>query len=485
MSDTLNLRTLRESPSRETVDWAATHPLPPSSSTLDVNHETDRAETGTLESLEDENENDNAMSLAPVDRGFGAWSFLVAAFFVEAIVWGFPNSFGVFLAAYLSDPRFASQHDAASLLPLVGTLSSGIMYCSSPAIHALTGRRPYLRKPLLWAGAALCWTSLFAASYATKITQLVILQGVVYAIGGSFLYHPCISYMSEWFVARRGLANGIMFAGTGTGGLLLPIILPPLLNKLGAQTTLRVLSISIICALVPLLPFVKGRLPEARVHGPNARSTDWSWTKNRALWMILVLNTKQGFAYFIPIIWLPTFATELHISNTDSSLAIAFLNGASVCGRLAMGTLSDHFDPWLLGSATLLSTSLATFVLWGVLSRNLAGLLAYGIAYGALAGGWSSLWTGFVRPIAKDDPTLSTYIFGILMLSRGFGNVLSTPISTSLSRGEGSRSGRMGFDVAGGRFEKLIVYVGTCFAGAAVLALAGWGVEKRRLLAGR
>ncbi|PBK90310.1 hypothetical protein ARMGADRAFT_1112662 [Armillaria gallica] len=34
---------------------------------------------------------------APVDKGFSAWSFLVAAFFVERLVQGFPNAFGVFL----------------------------------------------------------------------------------------------------------------------------------------------------------------------------------------------------------------------------------------------------------------------------------------------------------------------------------------------------------------------------------------------------
>jgi hypothetical protein len=34
------------------------------------------------------------------------------------------------LTAYLQDPRYASQKDATSLLPLIGTLSSGIIYCS-------------------------------------------------------------------------------------------------------------------------------------------------------------------------------------------------------------------------------------------------------------------------------------------------------------------------------------------------------------------
>lgn len=49
---------------------------------------------------------------------------------VEVLVWGFPNSSGVLLAAYLDDAVYNSQKHAASVLPLVGTLCTGIMYCS-------------------------------------------------------------------------------------------------------------------------------------------------------------------------------------------------------------------------------------------------------------------------------------------------------------------------------------------------------------------
>ncbi|EPQ51106.1 MFS general substrate transporter [Gloeophyllum trabeum ATCC 11539] len=448
MPEWYHLKTLKP-PSVETVTWAARQPLPPSTSTVNVSvNEATEPDRRDSESLADNSI--NGTTLAPVDRGFGAWSFLVAAFFVQAIVWGFPNSSGVFLASYLNDPRFNLQKDSSSLLPFVGTLSSGIIYCSGKVIPS------------------------------SVVNQLIILQGVIYAIGGSLLWHPCISYMSEWFVARRGLANGMMFAGTSIAGLFLPLILPSLLNRFGAPSTLRILSIVILGMLIPLLPFVKGRLPESRVHGPNARLTDWSWTRNRVFWLVLAVNTIQGFAYFVPIIWLPTFAMGLRVNGTDSALPVALLNGGSVFGRLVLGILADRYNPWVLGSMTCISISLATFVLWGVLSDNIAALITYGIAYGGLAGGWSSLWTGFIRPIAKDDPTLSTYIYGLLMFSRGFGNVVSTPISTSLSRGypPNAMNGKTGFDVAGGRFEKMIVYVGTCFASAAVVALAGWAVEK-------
>lgn len=62
-----------------------------------------------------------------------------------------------------------------------------------------------------------------------------------------------------------------------------------------------------------------------------------------------------------------------------------------------MGIFSDKFDPWILGLSTLTAASIVTFVLWGVLAHTFAGLVCFGLAYGIIASGWSSLWTGFVR----------------------------------------------------------------------------------------
>lgn len=46
----------------------------------------------------------------------------------------------------------------------------------------------------MWTGTVLCWVSLFGASYATDVRQLVGLQGCLYAIGGgkSPPYHSII-----------------------------------------------------------------------------------------------------------------------------------------------------------------------------------------------------------------------------------------------------------------------------------------------------
>ncbi|KAJ8094307.1 hypothetical protein PM082_006847 [Marasmius tenuissimus] len=190
------------------------------------------------------------------------------------------------------------------------------MYCSGPLINTIISRWSHRRRLIMWSGTVLCWASLFGASYTTKVKLLVFLQGVLYAVGGSLLYYPCISYMSEWFVERRGLANGVMFAGASTGGLILPLILPYLISSYGSSKALRILGIAITGLLVPFLPFVKGRLPELRYHvrgpGPRGLATGSTsirkrdWLKNTTFWVLIIANTFQGFGYFVPILWLPS-----------------------------------------------------------------------------------------------------------------------------------------------------------------------------------
>ncbi|KZS92900.1 MFS general substrate transporter [Sistotremastrum niveocremeum HHB9708] len=423
-----------------------------------------------------------AQSLAPVDTGFGAWSYLAAAFLVEAIVWGFPNSFGVFLEAYLKDGRYVTQASASSLLPLIGNLSSGIIYCSGTFIYPFIARYPYIRRYMMWVGLLLCFTSLLGASYANSVRQLVLLQGAMYGVGGSFMYAPCISFLSEWFVQRRGLANGIVFAGTAAGAVFLPFVIPHLISRYGIAATLRITAISILLSLLPCLPFLHGRLPTARVSGPRTRATDKKWLKNWTLWLFVIANTFQGLAYFVPITWLPTFASSLDIDEKKASLALIVLNASSVISRVSMGHLSDIVSPWFLGFSSLLLASMSTFLLWGLASHSLTGLILYGIAYGMIAGGWSSLWAGFSKPLAEEDPNIATSIFGLFMLSRGVGNILSTPISTSLRRAPHNigGSGSLGFNVEDGTYENLILFTGTCFAGAAIVAVLGWATQSEK-----
>jgi hypothetical protein len=44
-----------------------------------------------------------------------------------------------------------------------------------------------------------------------------------------------------------------------------------------------------------------------------------------------------------------------------------------------MGLCADRYNPWMLSSAMMTASSLSVFLFWGVLSKNLGGLVAFGL----------------------------------------------------------------------------------------------------------
>ena len=88
----------------------------------------------------------------------------------------------------------------------------------------------------------------------------------------------------------------------------------------------------------------------------------------------------------------------------------------------------------------------------------------------------------------EEDPWISMSLYGFLMLTRGLGNVLSTPISTALTNVQPNSSdsplfgGKGGFVLDDGRYAGLIAYIGGCFGVAAIIALVGWAQDRARFV---
>jgi MFS family permease len=87
----------------------------------------------------------------------------------------------------------------------------GIMYLDAPLILMLVQRWPHLRRPCCVAGVLFMAVGLVASSFSQSVWQLILTQGVLYAIGGSLIYNPVLVLLDEWFVRRKGMAYGIMW----------------------------------------------------------------------------------------------------------------------------------------------------------------------------------------------------------------------------------------------------------------------------------
>ena len=88
------------------------------------------------------------------------------------------------------------------------------MYLGSPFSFVLLQRWPSLRRKSMFIGLIIATIGLIASSFATRVWHLILTQGIMYAIGGGFLYYPILIFIDEWFVRRKGLAFGVVWVRT-------------------------------------------------------------------------------------------------------------------------------------------------------------------------------------------------------------------------------------------------------------------------------
>ncbi|KAF8164258.1 hypothetical protein K438DRAFT_1552388, partial [Mycena galopus ATCC 62051] len=139
------------------------------------------------------------------------------------------------------------------------------------------------------------------------------------------------------------------------GCLLIRLAVPLLTSKYGLATTLQILGIVMALLVFPILPFIKGRLPQARLQfqGPLPRGATGPqiWFKQNSFWMLLA--TFQGSAYFFT----NPFTHDLQVNASNAAVTVPLLNASSFVGCLSMGYLSDSFNPWMLAFSILMRTS--------------------------------------------------------------------------------------------------------------------------------
>ncbi|KAF9737043.1 hypothetical protein PMIN06_007575 [Paraphaeosphaeria minitans] len=410
-----------------------------------------------------------AQQLPPVDGGKDAWLFLAASFVIEALVWGFPFSFGVFQDYYSTHEPFVGSANIA----VIGTCAMGIMYLDLVVVFSLLKMWPSYQRWATYGGLFVMCLALALSSLSNNTGELIASQGVIYAIGGSFTYSPCILYMDEWFHKRKGLAYGIMWAGTGLAGVILPLVMEWMLRDYGFRTALRVWAICLFVLTAPLLYFVKPRIPIAPKQ--RARKIDFSFLKTSTFTIHQACNTIEALGFFLPSIYLPTYARSIGAPGTLSALTVILFNVASVFGCVAMGSIVDK---WHVTTCLLISTvgtTISVFIVWGF-SMSLAPLYVFCLIYGFFAGSFTSAWPGIMRDVTKKRQTADpSIVFACLAAGRGIGNVASGPLSEVLIRGLPWK-GSAGFAYGSG-YGTLIVFTGitALLGGTSILGRrVGW-----------
>ncbi|PIB01912.1 putative transporter MCH2 [Cercospora beticola] len=177
---------------------------------------------------------------------------LISAFMINFTACGLLFGFGVYQAHYeslalIEGTPFSGASSAT--IDLIGTLSAALMTMGAPlAVGWAKNFRPWA---VAFVGGVSYGISCVAASFGKELWHFQLSQGLLLGIGTCLSFIPSMTVAPTWFDQHRGLAMGVISAGTGVGGLIWAPVITTCIQHMGYRSTLRLtggLATGLICA---------------------------------------------------------------------------------------------------------------------------------------------------------------------------------------------------------------------------------------------
>lgn len=316
----------------------------------------------------------------------------------------------------------------------------------------------------MYVSGSICIIGLVLGSFASTLEVLILTQGVAYGIGFLIFYYPILSMVNEYWIARRGMAYGVLCGASGVSGSVMPFVLQALLARYGYRITLRCVAVALTLLTGPFIPLLKGRLPSSE--RGNVPRINWTFFQSPLFWVYSVSNLLQGLGYFFPSLYLPSYASSLRLGDKSGALLLALMSVSQVGGQFLFGLLSDRKVPLnILACLSTVVAAIACFTMWR-LAESLTVLIFFAVVYGFFGAGFTAIWARMSTAVT-DDATAGPIVFTLLNFGKGIGNVLAGPIGALLT----SKPSLAGAPTSSS-YRWVIVFTGTCmFASTCIICL--------------
>ncbi|HEY1756863.1 MAG TPA: MFS transporter [Bryobacteraceae bacterium] len=221
-------------------------------------------------------------------------------------------------------------------------------------------------KAVLLAGMCVCASSMALLSTTHSLAQWYAFCMLLGAGIASVSLVPASMLIAPWFTKRRGLAVGVINAGVGAGGAIIPNLTRSWIQLHGYSEAFLLLACTLAIPFLLTLLLVRGSFRRRTVHAPAtpAMANDREVLKTSLFWIFgmsvfFAAHTQTGIQENLTL-----YLTGQGVSSTNAAFALSVLLGASAFGKLLGGVVADRFST---------RVSLIMSNLWLVL--GIAGLL--------------------------------------------------------------------------------------------------------------
>jgi MFS family permease len=181
-------------------------------------------------------------------------------------------------------------------------------------------------KYVLLCGSILHIFGIMMISLCEEYWQFVLAQGICSPLGLNAIFQCSMTSITSWFFKKRGAAFGIAAAGSGLGGVTLPIMVNHLIPQVGYGWTMRITGFLFLALLSVANLMVKSRLPPKP--RPFRVGVLFEPFKDLTFVLIGVSAFLFFFAVFIPINFIEVQALAGGMSPRLASYLIPILNAA-------------------------------------------------------------------------------------------------------------------------------------------------------------
>ncbi len=401
------------------------------------------------------------------DRGiFYGWYIVVAGFVITGAAFGFyNNTLGVFVkpvcdALGFSRGEFTMYQTVSNLMSVLVMPLYGELYRKVPL------------KKLLLIGAVGCGLIPLGYSISTQIWQFYVLAFFNGLLFNAASMMTIGALMNNWFISKRGAAAGIAFSGSGLFAAAMVPLASWVIAEHGWQWGYRLIGISGIIILVPVIilvikdkPSDVGLCPYLENSSQSQAACEYQPTgllreqaiKTPAFWYLVI---GAFFCAFTAMGIQPhtiSYLTDIGYDYQFASTIVSALMLSMIIGKLSLGFIFDKVGA-LRGSLAGSLAALIAVISILLAKSSVAAIWLYALAIG-IACSTGTVAINYLTAAYFGDKDFSR-ILPLVTMSASLGISIAIPLSGAI------------YDWVGSYEPAWYMYLGTALLEILFLVLA-------------
>lgn len=366
------------------------------------------------------------------EGGIQAWLVTFGSFLGLVALSGLLNSLGV-LQTYIQNNQFSQL--PTSTVAWIFSIYIFVCYFGSIVFGRIFDAYGHFWQcsvgTVLYVGSLII-LSFFPDSYVA----FIILFGVGVGLGCSMLMTPQITIVGHWFSQRRGEAVGLATTGGSVGGVIFPLMLRSLFEKVGFAWTTRIFALCCLVVLLLSLLLMKSRLEPKTLTFKSLlhEVLDVSMLKDKRYTgvVIAVLFCELSLLNFVT--YIASYGVSVGMSENSSYLLVTVASATGILGRWLPGLVADktgRFNTMIITTTVLCILNFGVWLPFGKIHSVLYFLSAF---YGFFLSSVLSLTPVCLGQVCRTEDFGKRY--GTMYFIQSFGVLVGIPIAGSLVKND-------------------------------------------------